>query len=58
MPEEPRKLSKLAESLVADLRCIAGEAPPRSVKRATQPRAAVVAPLWLVWRLLSAPFRR
>jgi len=42
MPEEPRKLSKLAERLVADLRGVAGEEPPRSVKRATQPLAAIV----------------
>lgn len=42
MPDEPRKLSKLAESLVADLRGIEGEDPPRSVKRPTQSLAAVV----------------
>ena len=42
MPEDPQKLSKLAESLVADLRHIEGEDPPRSIKRPTQPLAAVL----------------
>ena len=42
MPAEPRRLSKLAERLVADLRGIAPEDPARSVKRPTQSLAAVV----------------
>lgn len=42
MREDPHRLSKLAESLVADLRGIPPEDPRRSVKRPTQPLATVV----------------
>jgi hypothetical protein len=42
MPEDPAKLSKLAEQLVGDLRGISPEDPPRSKPRPTQPLATVL----------------
>jgi hypothetical protein len=45
MPDEPHRLSKLAEQLVGDLRGVASEDPPRSRPRPTQPLSAVVAQL-------------
>jgi hypothetical protein len=44
MPEkkEPYQFSKIAESLVSDLRRIASEDPPRAKRRVTQPLADVV----------------
>jgi hypothetical protein len=42
MPEQPHHVSKLAESLVADLRGIAPDAPRRATKRQTRPLADVV----------------
>ena len=40
--KEPLQFSKLAESLIGDLRGVAPEDPPRAKRRATQPLAAVV----------------
>ena len=42
MPKEPHAFSKVAESLIGDLRRHAPEDPPRSRKRPTQPLAEVV----------------
>ena len=42
MTTEPHQFSKLAEELVADLRGIASDAPPRSKKRPAQSISAVV----------------
>ena len=42
MPDQPHKLSRLAEELVGDLRGLPPEDPRRSVKRPTQPLGAVV----------------
>jgi hypothetical protein len=41
-PDPPHHFSKIAESLVGDLRGIAPEDPPRSKKRPTLPVASVV----------------
>lgn len=42
VPDHSHPLSKLAERLVADLRGVASEEPPRSVKRPTQDLKSVV----------------
>ncbi len=51
VPDQPHQFSKLAEELVADLRGIASDEPPRSKKRATQPLAAVVEQLMVQHRI-------
>ena len=47
MADAPQPLSKLAEDLVGDLRGVAPEDPRRSVKRPTQPLAAVLEQLMI-----------
>jgi hypothetical protein len=51
MPEDPAKLSKLAEQLVGDLRGISPQDPPRSKPRPTQPLAAVLDQLLTKYQL-------
>jgi hypothetical protein len=42
MPDKPHQFSKLAETLVGDLRGVASDDPPRARKRPTQPLADLV----------------
>ena len=42
MPDQPHQFSKLAESLVGDLRGVPGEEPARSRKRPTRELAALI----------------